>query len=89
MTGRIDPAGDRGTLVVVIHDSGAGVSPAGLRAGRQIGVGLSNVERRLECQYGAVASLSIESAPGAGTTVQIRMPAEYRAAPELMAGNAS
>ena len=45
--------------------------------------GLSNVERRLECQYGGAASLSIESTPGAGTTVQIRMPAEYRAAPEL------
>jgi sensor histidine kinase YesM len=43
---------------------------------------LSNVERRLECQYGGAAALSIESTPGAGTTVQIRMPAEYRAAPE-------
>jgi sensor histidine kinase YesM len=69
--------------VVVIHDTGAGVSESQMRAGREGGVGLNNVERRLACQYGDAASVSIDSAPGAGTTVHIRMPAEYRAAPEL------
>ncbi|HEX3644717.1 MAG TPA: histidine kinase [Vicinamibacterales bacterium] len=80
---RTEASGDGRTLVVVIHDTGAGVSEAQMRAGREGGVGLSNVERRLACQYGDAASLSIDSAPGAGTTVHIRMPAEYRAAPEL------
>ena len=37
------------------------------------GVGLRNVERRLQGQYGAAASLSIESAPGRGTTVEVRI----------------
>ena len=38
------------------------------------GVGLRNVERRLECQYGTSASLSIRTAPGEGTIVEIRLP---------------
>ncbi|HMB81073.1 MAG TPA: hypothetical protein VKI43_13440, partial [Vicinamibacterales bacterium] len=63
--------------------------PIELRAGRDAGVGLSNVERRLVCQYGDAASLSIESAPGTGTTVRISMPAEYKAAPELVSRSAS
>ena len=83
VTARLDTAAETRALVLVVHDTGVGVSQVELRAGRAIGVGLSNVERRLACQYADAASLSIESAPGAGTTVEIRMPAEYRAAPEL------
>jgi two-component system LytT family sensor kinase len=83
VTARIEPDGDGRALLLVVHDTGAGVSEAQLRSGRQIGVGLSNVERRLACQYGDNASLAIESVPGAGTTVRIRMPAEHRATPEL------
>jgi LytS/YehU family sensor histidine kinase len=41
-----------------------------------VGVGLSNVERRLQGQYGSDASLSIRSVPGVGTTVTIRLPAD-------------
>jgi hypothetical protein len=69
----------RDTLLVVVHDTGAGVSPLELEGGRKLGVGLRNVERRLACQYGDAASLSIDSTPNAGTTVQIRMPAEHQA----------
>jgi two-component system LytT family sensor kinase len=83
VTARIEPDGDGRALVLVVHDTGAGVSDTELRTGREIGVGLSNVERRLACQYGGAASLTIESIPGAGTTVRIRMPDEHRAAPEL------
>ena len=83
VTARIDTGGETRALVLVVHDTGAGVSERELRAGREIGVGLSNVERRLACQYGDAASLTIESARDTGTTVTIRMPAEYRASPEL------
>jgi sensor histidine kinase YesM len=83
VTARTEVSGNARTLVVVIHDTGAGVSEAQMRAGREGGVGLSNVERRLACQYGDAASLSIDSAPGAGTTVPVRLPAEYRTTPEL------
>ena len=63
-------------LSLTVADTGAGVTEADLRRGRALGVGLSNVERRLQGQYGADASLSIQSVPGTGTTVIIRLPAE-------------
>jgi sensor histidine kinase YesM len=66
-----------------VHDTGAGVTAAELRRGRAEGVGLTNIERRLACHYGAAATLSIESDPGRGTTVEIRMPAEFRLVPDL------
>jgi two-component system LytT family sensor kinase len=63
-------------LSLTVADTGSGVSAAELRQGRAVGVGLSNVERRLRGQYGTDASMSIQSVPGAGTTVIIRLPAE-------------
>jgi two-component system LytT family sensor kinase len=68
-------------LTLVVEDSGAGVTPAALEQGRLAGVGLRNVERRLACQYGEAAALSIRTAPGQGTTVEIRLPADARPAP--------
>jgi two-component system LytT family sensor kinase len=63
-------------LSLTVADTGSGVTEAELRRGRALGVGLSNVERRLHGQYGTAASLSIQSVPGTGTTVTIRLPAE-------------
>jgi len=63
------------SLLLTVTDSGIGVGEAALRQGRRRGVGLANVERRLEGYYGGVASLGISSAPGAGTRVEIRLPA--------------
>ena len=60
----------RATLVARSSTTPAPASAAAsCSAAARRGVGLSNVERRLACQYGDAASLSIESAPGAGTTV--------------------
>jgi signal transduction histidine kinase len=67
------------TLMLVVKDSGAGATAADLRTGRTAGVGLNNIERRLACQYGTAARLSVDSAPGLGTIVEIRMPAEFAA----------
>jgi two-component system, LytTR family, sensor kinase len=75
VTARIDTAEPR-TLVLVVKDTGAGATPRQLEAGRGDGVGLSNIERRLACQYGAAATLSLTTEPGAGMTVEIRMPAD-------------
>jgi LytS/YehU family sensor histidine kinase len=63
-------------LTVTVRDTGAGVSEAALRRGRERGVGLRNVERRLACQYGDAAALSVTSTPGTGTVVTIVMPGE-------------
>jgi signal transduction histidine kinase len=74
---RVDPwQPDARQLIVTIRDSGAGVSMDQLRVRREVGVGLRNVEHRLLGQYGSAASLSIESVPGGGTTVEVRLPVE-------------
>jgi two-component system LytT family sensor kinase len=65
-------------LILTVRDTGAGATPEALAQGRLSGVGLSNVERRLACQYGANASLSIASRPGQGTTVEIKLPMAVR-----------
>jgi LytS/YehU family sensor histidine kinase len=67
-------AGDSYELSVVVEDTGAGATESALARGRERGVGLRNIERRLACQYGTRASLAIHSLPGRGTTVEIRLP---------------
>ena len=63
-----------GRLCISIRDTGVGVSDTALAMGRTRGVGLANVERRLECFYGQAASLNLTSAVGGGTVAEIRMP---------------
>jgi two-component system LytT family sensor kinase len=71
-------------LVLTIRDTGAGSTADTVKQGRRTGVGLDNVERRLACQYGPNASLSIQTAIDAGTTVEVRFPvvAAVHAEPE-------
>jgi len=71
ISARIAP-GDR--LQISVRDTGLGASEQALIAGRERGVGLSNVERRLKTHYGGQASFNILSAPGAGTTVELSLP---------------
>jgi two-component system LytT family sensor kinase len=71
---RIVAFADAGYLSIQIQDSGAGATADALRRGREEGVGLRNVERRLQGQYGSAASLSVESTPGTGTCVKMRIP---------------
>jgi two-component system, LytTR family, sensor kinase len=66
------PTGD--TLRISVRDTGRGASEESLIAGRNRGVGLSNVERRLKAHYGDQASFNIRSAPGAGMTVELSLP---------------
>jgi two-component system LytT family sensor kinase len=61
-------------LSVTVHDTGAGVTETQLERGRERGLGLRNVERRLACQYGGMAALIVRSSPGDGTMVEIRLP---------------
>ena len=75
ITARVERTpGETPQLVLVVSDTGAGVSPDDLGRRRQLGVGLANVERRLAGHYGGAASLSIHSEPNVGTTVEIRLP---------------
>jgi signal transduction histidine kinase len=61
-------------LYLWVRDTGAGASDKELARGRARGVGLNNLERRLQCIYGGSASISLTSTPGAGTTVEIQLP---------------
>jgi signal transduction histidine kinase len=71
-SGAAPPTGD--TLRISVRDTGLGASEESLIAGRNRGVGLSNVERRLKAHYGDQASFNIRSAPGAGMTVELSLP---------------
>jgi two-component system LytT family sensor kinase len=79
--GDIDAAAP--VLTIVVRDTGVGASEAELRRGREAGVGLNNIERRLACHYGSAAALSVRSEPGVGTTVEIRMPAVFKTSLDL------
>lgn len=72
--------GEACQLMLVVQDTGVGSTPSALQRGRQEGVGLRNIERRLDHQYGAAASLSIESAAGIGTIVEVRLPLTLKVA---------
>ncbi|MEU6174136.1 histidine kinase [Streptantibioticus parmotrematis] len=68
---------------VVIEDDGAGMDPARLRAvlrgdgGPRTGIGLANVDERLRQTYGDAYGLVMETAPGAGMKITVRIP-KYR-----------
>lgn len=86
---RLEPADTRSTLVLTVRDSGSGASDAALRRGREVGVGLRNIERRLAAKYGDQAELSIRSAPGGGTIAVLRLPAEMGEPRDAMTRSAS
>jgi two-component system LytT family sensor kinase len=75
-------AADAGTdAVITIEDDGAGAQPQTIRdalvAGGGTGprgVGLGNVDSRLRQIYGDHYGLVVETAPGAGTKVSVRVP---------------
>lgn len=65
---------------VSVEDDGVGMDPDKLRdllagaAGPVSGIGLANVDERLRQVYGDEYGLVIETAPGAGTKVSLRIP---------------
>ncbi|MGB5035018.1 MAG: histidine kinase, partial [Blastocatellia bacterium] len=59
---------------LTVADTGLGVSEAVLEAGRVRGIGLASIQRRLAGHFGDGAGLTIESVPGSGTTVEVRLP---------------
>jgi len=66
---------DGGRMVrIAVHDSGTASSAAAWARGREQGLGLANVEQRLQGHYGSRASFAIETGGGTGTTVTLTLP---------------
>ena len=72
---RVERDGGAERLHLSVADTGAGVAPAELARRRARGVGLANVERRIERHFGSSGAFAFTSAPGAGTTVELWLPA--------------
>jgi sensor histidine kinase YesM len=64
------------TLILTVADTGAGAAEEDFLASGKRGVGLENVERRIQLHGGDSATLSIHSVPGQGTVAEIRLPIE-------------
>jgi Histidine kinase/Histidine kinase-, DNA gyrase B-, and HSP90-like ATPase len=64
---------DGGMLVLVVEDTGLGLSPQAATAGTGVGVG--NVRERLAATWGQRASLALDDNPGGGTRATLRLPA--------------
>ena len=62
------------SLNISVVDTGSGVSKENLEQGRRRGVGLTNIEKRLEHFYGPTATVELHSQPDNGTTVEIQLP---------------
>lgn len=71
---------DDNMLVIEVEDDGVGIpverdDSSALRGpGSGTGIGMRNVRERMEVQYGALGSVEINSRPGRGTKVTLRMP---------------
>lgn len=61
-------------LHIRVTDTGQGAGEQTLAHGRKHGVGLANVEQRLQRHFADKASFSLRSAPGVGTTVELFIP---------------
>ena len=69
----IEAAIDGGDLRVVVRDTGVGM-PDGVQAALSAGVGLRNVHDRLVHLYGEQYAPLIDSHPGEGTSIVVRVP---------------
>jgi signal transduction histidine kinase len=80
---RISARVQENEALISVLDTGIGVTEATIAARKARGLGLSNIEQRLK-RYGNLDKpLIIRSIPGAGTTVEIRIPIQSTEAASL------
>lgn len=71
---QVETTGDRSTLCITVHDTGAGANEMEVARGRQQGVGLANVEQRVKAYCGPEADLVLATTSGGGATATLRIP---------------
>ena len=83
-TVRVTAAGAGSDCVVTVSDDGAGMGPEASRAASQVDArhgGIGEVTRRLHAAFGSACDLHVDSRPGSGTSVRLRVPARRRDQP--------
>jgi signal transduction histidine kinase len=75
-----DSGGLPSSVLITVTDTGPGIAQMVLASRRKRGVGLSNVEQRLQRHGSGQNPLVIRSTPGVGTSVEIQIPLQVRAA---------
>lgn|SRR5579872_2836294 len=63
-------------LIVEVEDDGVGMMPEaqGQSNGESTGIGMANVAERLKVLYSGAASMTVNSSPGKGTLIRLRLP---------------
>jgi len=61
-------------ILFIIRDNGKGFSMQNWRHSNKRGIGIRNVQERIQLYYGAAYGIDISGEPGKGTTVTIRLP---------------
>jgi sensor histidine kinase YesM len=74
-------------VVISVVDTGLGVTDEVITRRKSRGVGLSNVEQRLQRYGGGAVPLRIWSRPGTGTTAEIRIPLRAGTAIQMAASS--
>lgn len=74
VTARLKNGAVSPSLHISVADTGSGVSKESFEQGRKRGVGLANIEKRLEHFYGPTAKVEFHSQPDKGATVEIQLP---------------
>ena len=76
LTGTTRNDGEERRLLLVVEDDGVGIDEARLATIlQQAGIGVSNVNERLQVLFGGSYRLEIASRPGSGTRTEIEFPA--------------
>jgi two-component system LytT family sensor kinase len=76
LTGRLLLVGAASRLVLAVEDDGVGLEEVRLATLlEQAGIGVSNVNERLQVLFGSAYRLEVSSRPGSGTRTEIEIPA--------------
>lgn len=74
---KIEQKGKLPELVITIEDNGIGFDPLEYKASAEQGLGLLNVEKRLQRHYPENYQLELRSSPGSGCTIFIQIPLSH------------
>ncbi|MBE2263040.1 MAG: histidine kinase [Burkholderiaceae bacterium] len=70
----VKASADHGTLLLEVIDTGVGMTSGAPQTRTGSGFGLTQVRERLAASYDGEARVDVESSPGAGVSVRIRLP---------------